>query len=46
MSKGSDILSQIGGMYILYKLRWVIFIGIVIFAVIVFSVKGDLDKEY
>ena len=28
MSKNDDILSQIGGMYISYKLRWVILIGI------------------
>ena len=46
MSKNNDILSQIGGMYILYKLRWVIIIGIIILTIIVFSVKGDLDKEY
>lgn len=46
MSKNGDILSQIGGIYILYKLRWVILIGIIILAVIIFSVKGDLDKEY
>ncbi len=46
MSKGNDILSSIGGMYILYKLRWIIFIGIIVLAIIVFSVKGDLDKEY
>ena len=46
MSKGNDILSSIGGMYILYKLRWIIFVGIIILAIIVFSVKEDLDKEY
>ena len=46
MSKGNDILSSIGGIYILYKLRWIIFIGIIVLAIIVFSVKGDLDKEY
>lgn len=45
MSKNNDILSQIGGMYILYKLRWVIIIGIIILTIIVFSVKGDLDKS-
>lgn len=27
MPKGNDILSSIGGMYIVYKLRWIIFIG-------------------
>ena len=46
MANGNDILSQIGGIYILYKLRWIIFIGIIILAIIIFSVKGDLDKEY
>lgn len=46
MSKNNDILSQIGGMYILYKLRWVILIGIIIIAVVIFSVKGELDSEY
>lgn len=46
MSKKKDILSQIGGMYILYKLRWIILIGIIILAVIIFSVKGELDNEY
>lgn len=46
MSKSNDILSLIGGIYILYKLRWVILIGIIVFGVIAFSVKGDLDKEY
>ena len=46
MSKNDDILSQIGGMYILYKLRWVILIGIIIFGVVIFFVNGDLDNEY
>lgn len=46
MSKSNDILSSIGGIYILYKLRWVILVGIIVFGVIIFSVKGDLDKEY
>jgi len=46
MPKGNDILSSIGGMYIVYKLRWIIFIGIIVLAIIVFSVKEDLDKEY
>ena len=46
MSKSNDILSQIGGIYILYKLRWVILVGLIIVGIIVFSVKGDLDKEY
>ena len=45
MSKNNDILSQIGGMYILYKLRWVIIIGIIILTIIVFSVKGDLKSR-
>ena len=39
MSKNDDILSQIGGMYILYKLRWVILIGIIIFGVVIFFVN-------
>ena len=46
MSKGNNILSSIGGIYILYKLRWVILVGIILFGVITFSAKGDLDKEY
>ena len=46
MSKNDDILSQIGGMYISYKLRWVILIGIIIFGVVIFFVNGDLDNEY
>ena len=32
--------------YILYKFRWVIFIGIISFVAIIFSVKEALDKEY
>ena len=46
MSKNKDILSQIGGIYILYKLRWIILIGIIILAIIILSVKVDLDNEY
>ena len=46
MSKSDDALSQIGGIYILYKLRWLILIGIIIFVIIILSVKGDLDNEY
>ncbi len=46
MSKNNDVLSQIGGIYILYKLRWIILIGIVILLVIIFSVKRELDNEY
>ena len=46
MSKNNAILSQIGGMYIVYKLRWIILIGIIILAVIIFPVKGELDSEY
>ena len=33
-------------MYIVYKLRWIILIGIIILAVIIFPVKGELDSEY
>lgn len=46
MSKSDDALSQIGGIYILYKLRWLILIGIIILVIIILSVKGDLDNEY
>ena len=46
MSKNKDILSQIGGIYILYKLRWIILIGIIILTIIILSVKVDLDNEY
>ena len=46
MSKNKDILSQIGEMYILYKLRWIILIGIIILGVVIFFVNGDLDNEY
>ena len=46
MAKNEDVLSKIGGMYIIYKLRWVILIGIIIIVVVIFSVKGELDNEY
>ena len=46
MSENDDILSQIGGIYILYKLRWIILIGIIILVIIILSVQGNLDKEY
>ena len=46
MSKNEDILSQIGGVYIIYKLRWIILIAIIIIGIVIFSVKGELDQEY
>ena len=46
MAKNEDVLSKIGGMYIIYKLRWVILIGVIIIGVVIFSVKGELDNEY
>ena len=46
MAKNEDVLSKIGGMYIIYILRWVILIGIIIIVVVIFSVKGELDNEY
>lgn len=46
MAKNEDVLSKIGGMYIIYKLRWIILIGVIIIVVVIFSVKGELDNEY
>lgn len=46
MPKNNDILSQLGGTYIIYKLRWLILIGIILFVGIFFFVNNDLDKEY
>ncbi len=46
MSKSNDIFSQLGGAYIIYKLRWILIIVIVLFGVIFFAVNNDMDKEY
>ncbi len=44
--KKGGILSQIGEIYILYKLRWIILLGIIIFGIVILCVNNDLDNEY
>lgn len=34
MSKNSNLFSDIGTAYIIYKLKWLIFIGVILFIVI------------
>ena len=46
MPKKNNILSQIGDVFILYKLRWLIVIGIIFLGTIIFFVNKDLDKKY
>ena len=46
MSKNNSFLSDIGTAYIIYKLRWLIIIGIILFAGIFFFINKDMDKEY
>lgn len=46
MSKNNDIFSQLGEAWIIYKLRWLILIGIIIFVAMFFIINHDMDKEY
>ena len=46
MSKNNDFLSQIGEIFILYKLRWVILFGIIVLIAIFLIVSPQVDKEY
>lgn len=46
MSKNNDILSKLGSAWIIYKLRWLIVIGIVLFIVIFVVINHDMNKEY
>lgn len=46
MSKNSSFFSDIGTAYIIYKLKWLIVIGIIFFAGIFFFMNKDMDKEY
>ena len=46
MSKNSNLFSDIGTAYIIYKLRWIIVIGIILFGSIFFFMKRDIDNDY
>ena len=46
MSKGNDLFSQLGEAWIIYKLRWLIVIGIILFIVIFVVINHDMNKEY
>lgn len=46
MANNKSFFEELFDIYILYKLRWVILILIILFGVIFFAVKTDLDKEY
>lgn len=46
MSKNTDVFSQLGEAWIIYKLRWLILIGIIIFVAMFFIINHDMDKEY
>lgn len=46
MGKNNDILDAIGEIYLLYKFKWIIVIGIIFFLAVFFMTKPDLDKEY
>ena len=46
MSKSNDLFSQLGEAWIIYKLRWLIVIGIVLFIVIFVVINHDMNKEY
>ena len=46
MSKNNDILSKLGSAWIIYKLRWLIVIGIILFIVIFVIINHDMNKEY
>lgn len=46
MSKDKSIFSEVTNIYILYKLRWVILVGIIFFVAIYFIVSSQVNKEY
>ena len=46
MSKNNDVLSQLGSAWIIYKLRWLIIIGLIIFVAIFFVINYDMNEEY
>lgn len=46
MSKNSNFFTDIGTAYIIYKLRWIIVIGIILFGSIFFFMKRDIDNDY
>lgn len=46
MSKNNDFFSQLGEAWIIYKLRWLIVIGIIIFITAFFIIDHDMNKEY
>lgn len=46
MSKSNDLFSQLGEAWIIYKLRWLIVIGIILFIVIFVVINHDMNKEY
>ena len=46
MSKSNNLFSQLGEAWIIYKLRWLIVIGIVLFIVIFVVINHDMNKEY
>ena len=41
MSKDNETLSQIGGLYLLYKFRWIILL-----AILLICMNNDISKEY
>ena len=44
MSKNNDFFSQLGGAWIIYKLRWLIVIGIIVFVAIFFVINHDMNE--
>ena len=46
MGKSNDILETIGELYLLYKLKGLILIGIIFFLVVYFITQPKLDKKY
>ncbi len=46
MSKNSNLFSDIGTAYIIYKISWLIFIGILLFIIIFVVIDHNMNKEY
>ena len=46
MYKNNDLFSQLGESWIIYKLRWLIVIGIILFIIIFVVINHDMNKEY
>ncbi len=46
MSKNKSLFSDLGTAYIIYKLRWLIIIGIILFGSIFFFMNRDIDNDY